>query len=420
MEEEEQDDDDGKTLSPFWLQNTGNLHGGGFSSLFFSLEMALLLLSVAAGVVLILSCRNNHQIFEPNGVKRIWDSLNIVLVLVAAVAKIFLNGGSRNGNRNRSSQSAQDELESYGDDDDDQDEMEEEEENPAMRRRKGRRSLFSDYFYLGGEVFDDDDDHDDDPVKLHCHRRHRSLDEVLYQIMDDSPSLKCEAEDLEDSRSGRSAAPANDGSARRFRRDLENTTTHGEESTRRVDGEIETSANPSSSIPEEEQKSSKTVTDDFSNSLYYKKKRRRRSRSRRQKSVDNLHEAEAEEDDADQTQSAHANPPPPPPPPPRSVESTDRKAEIAPKTTADCESPVLGRTNPAPPPPSLRNIWKFVVNGGDADTTGSVQQQTPFSGESSATFCQSPDVNTKAESFITNFRAKLKLEKIHFLNKPDF
>lgn len=34
-------------------------------------------------------------------------------------------------------------------------------------------------------------------------------------------------------------------------------------------------------------------------------------------------------------------------------------------------------------------------------------------------FCPSPDVNTKAENFISKFRAGLKLEKINSFNKND-
>ncbi|CAA2944815.1 pollen-specific leucine-rich repeat extensin 1 [Olea europaea subsp. europaea] len=150
--------------------------------------------------------------------------------------------------------------------------------------------------------------------------------------------------------------------------------------------------------------------------------------------------------------------PPPPPPAPKAERLPKPSAQIMPLTThkppelvkmnsfenadensnSGGESPLL--TMP-PPPPFLKTLaWKFVVQGDyvridsnassrcgspepddmDSDITPSSIQggdMSPF--HPSPAFCPSPDVNTKAESFITNFRAKLKLEKVHSMNKRE-
>ncbi|KAH6773397.1 hypothetical protein C2S51_011801 [Perilla frutescens var. frutescens] len=107
------------------------------------------------------------------------------------------------------------------------------------------------------------------------------------------------------------------------------------------------------------------------------------------------------------------------------------------------ESP-LNRIPPPPPPPPPSFLkspaWRFVVQGdyvrvnssnssrsGSPDLDEADSDVTPTASDGgdvaafhpSPLFCPSPDVDTKAESFITNFRAKLKLEKIHSMKKRD-
>ncbi|XP_047961729.1 formin-like protein 6 [Salvia hispanica] len=98
------------------------------------------------------------------------------------------------------------------------------------------------------------------------------------------------------------------------------------------------------------------------------------------------------------------------------------------------ESPFRRIPPPPPPPPfSKTPAWMFVVQGdyvrvnssrsGSPELDETDSDVTPSAvdggGPAAALFCPSPDVNSKAESFITKFRANLKLEKIHSMKKRD-
>ncbi|KAL2534165.1 serine/arginine repetitive matrix protein 1-like [Abeliophyllum distichum] len=153
------------------------------------------------------------------------------------------------------------------------------------------------------------------------------------------------------------------------------------------------------------------------------------------------------------------NPAPiPPPSPPKAELEPKPSAQIVPITTHNPPEPIKmnrfenvyensnsgGESPPVPmppPPPFFKApAWKFVMEGDyvridsnassrsgspepddvDSDITPSSIQDgdtSPF--HPSPAFCPSPDVNTKAESFITNFRAKLKLEKVDSMNKRE-
>ncbi|KAL6568284.1 hypothetical protein OROHE_003968 [Orobanche hederae] len=140
------------------------------------------------------------------------------------------------------------------------------------------------------------------------------------------------------------------------------------------------------------------------------------------------------------SQSARPTAHKPVPPQPIKMNSLDKLVETS---TSGGESP-LNRIPPPPPPPPpsfFKNpAWKFVVQGdyvrvdsmtssrsgspdtddGESDVTPSAvnaAEAAPFN--PSPLFCPSPDVNAKAESFITNFRSKLKLEKIHSMKKRE-
>ncbi|KAL2555016.1 serine/arginine repetitive matrix protein 1-like [Forsythia ovata] len=195
-----------------------------------------------------------------------------------------------------------------------------------------------------------------------------------------------------------------------------------------------------------------SATKEFLNSLYHKKKKKQR-----QKSVDNL-------DSLKPKRKGHIivsppNPAPiPSPSPPKAEREPKPSAQIVQLTTHNPPEPI--KTNsfenayensnsggesplgPMPPPPPFFKApaWKFVMEGDyvridsnassrsgspepddvDSDITPSSIQEgdtSPF--HPSPAFCSSPDVNTKAESFITNFRAKLKLEKVDSMNKRE-
>ncbi|KAG6428876.1 hypothetical protein SASPL_106915 [Salvia splendens] len=127
---------------------------------------------------------------------------------------------------------------------------------------------------------------------------------------------------------------------------------------------------------------------------------------------------------------SHA-PPPPTYSPPKPVKITNFDgAEEA--QNSGGESPFRRIPPPPPPPPfSKTPAWKFVVQGDyvrvNSSRSGSPELDetdsdiTPSAadggGAAAALFCPSPDVNSKAESFITKFRANLKLEKIHSMKK---
>lgn len=104
------------------------------------------------------------------------------------------------------------------------------------------------------------------------------------------------------------------------------------------------------------------------------------------------------------------------------------------------ESPVMRIPLPPPPPPPppqyYKPAWKFVVQG-DYVRMDSFSSSEPSDVDSDVTptasaggggspvfppsplFCPSPDVDTKAERFISRFRAGLKLEKINSLRKQE-
>ncbi|XP_071689143.1 uncharacterized protein [Rutidosis leptorrhynchoides] len=220
-----------------------------------------------------------------------------------------------------------------------------------------------------------------------------------------------------------------------------------------------------------ERKKSGNATKEFFTSFYNKKKKKRQ----RQRSVDNLdnllHHSQSPE-------RLHHPPPPPPPPPPPSLlnnlfssKKERRKktsstpplppplpppytATRAPRPTTTRVSPFvtekprvpikmnffnsiddsssggespMNRIPPPPPmPPFKMPDWKFPVEGdyvrvqstlnSDSGSPEGDESQSPSSAVASPLFCPSPDVDTKADTFIARFRAGLKLEKMHSFN----
>ncbi|XP_068304273.1 uncharacterized protein [Pyrus communis] len=156
----------------------------------------------------------------------------------------------------------------------------------------------------------------------------------------------------------------------------------------------------------------------------------------------------------------HPIPQPPSPPPLPRINSTGRLSQIRPTMTTQKplppvkvtsfinrddenansggESPSVGIPPPPPLPPFSIPVTKYAEHGdfvriksndsslsGSPDLDDSDQDSVPSpttgsktpseSGESptKAMFCPSPDVNTKADTFIARFRASLKLEKMN-------
>lgn len=151
------------------------------------------------------------------------------------------------------------------------------------------------------------------------------------------------------------------------------------------------------------------------------------------------------------TAATHTPPPPPLPPPPPTPKPTSRKAPVSshkPPMPAKIhnfnniddglsggESPLRRIPPPPPLPPFGMPDLKYVVEGDYARllSTDSSRSGSPDLDEvesassdnnlndgdatSSPLFCPSPDVDTKADSFIAKFRAGLKLEKINSFNQ---
>lgn len=103
------------------------------------------------------------------------------------------------------------------------------------------------------------------------------------------------------------------------------------------------------------------------------------------------------------------------------------------------ESPLMSRIPPPPPlPPFRMPELKFVVHGDyvriksnnssrsgspdleDGGENSPTSETSSLSGNESPVrpiSCPSPDVDTKASTFIANFRAGLRLEKINSVNR---
>nr|XP_027125898.1 protein enabled homolog [Coffea arabica] len=227
----------------------------------------------------------------------------------------------------------------------------------------------------------------------------------------------------------------------------------------------------------EKKRTGGNATKDFLNSLYHKKKKKRQ----RQKSVENFDALLNEPQMPPlhlQLPPQSPPPPPPPPPPPSVLQNLFASKKSKGKTThtvisvpipqlpsrhqptqkalqpvkvrsfdseegnsnSGGESPLVPIPPPPPPPPFFKSpAWKFVLQGDyvrvnsnlssrsgspdldDVESDGTPTaaadggDMTPFA--ASPLFCPSPDVDSKAESFISRFRAGLKLEKIDSMNK---
>jgi len=202
------------------------------------------------------------------------------------------------------------------------------------------------------------------------------------------------------------------------------------------------------------------ATKEFLTSLRGKKKKQR------PKSVENFETIQNS-----QPSPLVSQPPPPPPPPPQasvfhnlftSNKSKHKKTYLVPMARENSnyrleknvvmtgnESPLIPIPPPPPPPPFKLPAWKFRVQGDyvRVDSIGSSRSGSPDSdevvespvsqcsnspyaedgeeknateiGNASANplFCPSPDVDTKAQNFIQNFRAGLRMAKMNSLRE---
>ncbi|XP_051135713.1 uncharacterized protein LOC127254577 [Andrographis paniculata] len=547
MEGEENEEMD---LTPFWLQSTADhRRRRGVSSFFLSsgLVVFLLLVMAAAFLAFVLpsTLSFSAQIFRPNSVKKSWDSLNVVLVLVAVVFGFLSRNkneeryGYYDGFQNQEIRGKESETQksSSGKWEFDRTDGGQslnlsnsrewfgfsdsfERKNSFLRRNSIsypdlRESSSVDLWDYGGDYrrrFYDD--YYADPGRVtdsgRVHRRHRSLEEVEIQSRSPPPppppptktiivdTLVTKSNEAENIPPPPTAAPVAEPSDEKPK-----GKGRKERSKRKPSKDLEqmrstmVSTPPPSPPPPppQQQKSSKSdrkrggatgsATKEFLNSLYHKKKKKQR-----QKSVDNLDSLLHE---APPPLSFHLSPPTAQSPSPSSSSSPSQsvlqnlfsskkqkrkrtiKVTLAPhpkpnpnsqigqSSTQNPQKPIklrtfekleetsnsggespLNRIPPPPPPPPpgffKTPAWKFVVQGdyvrvnstassrsGSPDTEDLDSDFTPsaaFGGNTtpfhpSPLFCASPDVNTKAESFITSFRAKLKLEKIHSMNKRE-
>lgn len=126
----------------------------------------------------------------------------------------------------------------------------------------------------------------------------------------------------------------------------------------------------------------------------------------------------------------HSVPPPPPPTPPQ-PQAKVWKPPLPVKTriinsgdenvSSGNESPLNPIPPPPPPPPPFKmQPWKFEVQGDyvriKSNNSSRSGSPDPMDGGESPTktmFCPSPDVDTKADSFIAKFRADLLMQKMN-------
>ncbi|GFP88687.1 hypothetical protein PHJA_001012400 [Phtheirospermum japonicum] len=530
------EDGDGGDLTPFWVQSATNGRRADrlrrrVSAAFFSSGLVVFLLLVTAVFFLFFvvpsSISFGAQIFKPNSVKKSWDSLNVLLVLVAVVFGFL----SRNKNEEKynsyyeefqaspkgpkSNLSNSSQWYDYSDY-----ETKLEHKNSILARNSNSYPDLRDFsttHWSYGDYYQrryyDDDIHVDsgrDPGQVKLHRRHRSLEGVEH--LRALPQNKTVIVDtlLSKYKEGEIFPPPETAAAAVSPPDIEESAATGsEQSSTKLNKDFEP-LDPvtAQKLPHPPPVESPEFTENPE--LTYERGGRRKERSsrKRNKELGTKDPVTTPPPQSDPTPPSpprqppsHTPPPPPaPPPPPPSVFQTlflskkqKRKRTITVTLAPQSPSPPLeppppaaarepeptsqtARTTshkppkpmkmtsfdrleeisnsggdsplnripppPPPPPPAFFKgpAWKFVVQGdyvrvnsstssrsGSPDTDDGESDVTPSAVDAggaapfhpSPLFCPSPDVDTKAESFITNFRAKLKLEKIHSMRKKD-
>ncbi|KAK9066173.1 hypothetical protein SSX86_013494 [Deinandra increscens subsp. villosa] len=440
-------EEDGTPTSPFWIQTTAN-NRRSLSSLFFNsfvLITFLLLFAVISMVFIIPSLIHlSSNIFRPNLVKRSWDSINLILVLIALLFGFL----SRNIS---SSSSNDDEKLNFETPEAAPPIMYDQSMNPAIGLRRQRTSVSYPDLRELSPPYDpwrfSDDTHLNYYRVLDSDHRNNSY----FPIPPPQP-------------------PAN-AVKRKTKRVYRNVAVDdGEKSSGSGSGKIFSPETESS-----EQKGGKRndgdATKGFFTSFHHNKKKKKRQRDR---SVDNLgalllHHSQppatvklqppapppptppplvlhnscpSKNEKGKKFISITLPPPPPPPPPPQRAVITRLAPFVTDKpgphlmaigfngiddSSSGGESPMKRIPPPPPLPPFKMPDWKFAVEGDfvrlqstlssrsaspDGDEAQSPSSDVDTAAAATALFCPSPDVDTKADSFIAKFRAGLKLERM--------
>ncbi|KAI3786184.1 hypothetical protein L1987_45316 [Smallanthus sonchifolius] len=472
----EEDGEDQTPRSPFWIQTTTNRRG--LSSLFFNsfvLIIFLLLFAVLSMVFIIPSLIDlSSNIFRPNLVKRSWDSINLVLVLVALLFGFLSRNISNDEKLNFDNEAP---IIMY--------DLQDQSVNSAIGLRRQRTSVsYPDLRELSPpwnhRAVDPWRFSDDTHLNYYLESnrnsfRQRNRREYNFTIQDvenhnfytpppqpPSPSQKPaipvkqktkrvyrnvaidDGDRSSGSGTGKMLSLESESSEQKGGRD-EKRRARSSEPRKILSPVIDPFPEPTSPPPDspltERKRNDGNATKDFYTSFYHKKKKKRQ----RDRSVDNLgallHHS--------QPPAGKFQPPAPPPlpAPPRTAKFAPRAAitRVAPFITdkpgtpfmttsfngiedssSGGESPMKQIPPPPPLPPFKMPDWKFAVEGDFVrlQSTLSSRSASPDGDEArspssdvdttaaAALFCPRPDVDTKADSFIAKFRAGLKLERM--------
>ncbi|MFS7974547.1 hypothetical protein Hanom_Chr09g00870061 [Helianthus anomalus] len=475
MEEEEEEQ---APTSPFWIQ-TNNHHLGRLQRLFFNsfvLIIVLLLFALLSLVFIIPSIHLSSSFFRPNFVKRSWDSINLILVLIALLFG-FLSR-TINNDENEKSNSGYDRIDtevSAGDPIMYDFQQQDTSSSIGLRRQRTSisypdlRELSPPWNHRGAADpwrFSDDThfnyynvlDTNRNSFRQR-NRRENNLHtpspeiitpgEKMYFPPPQPPSQPPPANTVKHkTKRGKILSPETESSEKRRARSSEPKRILSPVIDPYPDPKL---LQPGSPLTERNKEVDGNVSKEFFSSFYHKKKKKRQ----RDRSVDNL-----------KTLLHHSQllpvekfisvtlPPPPPPPPPPPLPQPPRATitRVAPFVTdkprtmttgfnfngvddssSGGESPMKNIPPPPPLPPFKMPDWKFAVEGDFVRLQGMLsdrsvspdgdEARSPLSDVDTvatltvpatemAVFCPSPDVDTKADSFIARFRAGLKLERM--------
>ncbi|XP_021984518.1 uncharacterized protein LOC110880239 [Helianthus annuus] len=474
MEEEDAAEEQQTPTSPFWMQ-TNNNNLGRLQRLFFNsfvLIIFLLLFALLSLVFIIPSIHLSSNFFRPNFVKRSWDSINLIVVLIALLFG-FLSRTINNDDENEKPNCGYDRIDTevpagppimY--------DFQQQDTSSSIGLRRQRTSIsYPDLRELsppwnhrgaGDPWRFSDDTHFNYYNVLDSNRNsfrqrnrrennlHTPGEEELYFPPPQPPSqtpVKLKTKKVhrkfstDDGERGKMLSPETVSSEKRRAR--------SSEPKRILSAVIDpypdpTLVQPVSPLTERNKEVDDNVSKEFFSSFYHKKKKKRQ----RDRSVDNLKTLlhHSQPLPVKKFISVTLPPPPPPPPPPQPPRATITR--VAPFVTdkprtmttgfnfngvddssSGGESPMKNIPPPPPLPPFKMPDWKFAVEGDFVRLQGMLsdrsvspdgdEARSPLSdGDTVATltemavFCPSPDVDTKADSFIASFRAGLKLERM--------
>ncbi|KAI3727338.1 hypothetical protein L1987_67151 [Smallanthus sonchifolius] len=413
-------DEDETTRSPFWIQTTTNRRA--LSSLFFNsfvLIIFLLLFALISMLFIIPSLIHlSSNVFRPNLVKRSWDSINLVLVLVALLFGFLSRNISNDEKLNFENEAP---IIMY--------DLQDQSVNSAIGLRRQRTSdVENPNLYNPPLQPPSPSQPPVNPVKQKTKRVYRNV------AIDDGDRSS-------GSGTGKMLSLETESSEQKGGRDEKRRARSSEPRkilSPVIDPLPEQTSPPPDSPLTERKRNDDNATKDFFTSFCHKKKKKRQ----RDKSIDNLgallHHS--------QPPAVKFQPPAPPPlpAPPRTAKFATQAAitRVAPFVTDKPRAPLMMmsfngiedsssggespmKQIPPPLPPFKMPDWKFAVEGDfvrlqstlssrSASPDGDEAQSPSSDVDTAATalFCPSPDVDTKTDSFIAKFRAGLKLERM--------